>query len=113
MPPPRRSAGFGRKTVTVTQLSQTGAIPSDFPVFPQKCPGAWTHRGISYPKKKRLEAIAWKETEVKNFVSILVASVLVAVVVASAFAGETKAECEKSGKRWDSKTNTCYSANGY
>jgi hypothetical protein len=49
----------------------------------------------------------------KNFVSMLVASVLVTVLVGSAFAGETKAECEKSGKRWDSKTNTCYSANGY
>jgi len=49
----------------------------------------------------------------KTFVSMLVASVLVAILGASAFAGETKAECEKSGKVWDSKTNTCYSANGY
>jgi hypothetical protein len=48
-----------------------------------------------------------------KLVSMMVAAVLITVFGASAFAGETKAECEKSGKVWDSKTNTCYSANGY
>ena len=49
----------------------------------------------------------------KTFFSMLVALLLAGVFGATAFAGETKADCEKSGKRWDSKTNTCYSANGY
>ena len=35
----------------------------------------------------------------KTFVSMLVASVLVTILAASAFAGESKADCEKSGKR--------------
>jgi hypothetical protein len=48
-----------------------------------------------------------------KFVSMIVAAVLITVFGASAFAGETKAECEKAGKVWDSKTKTCYSANGY
>ncbi|HET9572139.1 MAG TPA: hypothetical protein VFP29_00245 [Methyloceanibacter sp.] len=48
-----------------------------------------------------------------KFVSIIVAAALITVFGASAFAGETKAECERAGKVWDSKTNTCYSANGY
>jgi hypothetical protein len=48
-----------------------------------------------------------------KLVSMMVAAVLITVFCAAAFAGETKAECEKSGKVWDSKTNTCYSANGY
>ena len=49
----------------------------------------------------------------KTLVPILVASALITILGASAFAGETKAECEKAGKKWDSKTKTCYSANGY
>ena len=49
-----------------------------------------------------------------KFVSMIVAAVLITVFGASAFAGETKAECERAGKKvWDSKTKTCYSANGY
>ena len=51
--------------------------------------------------------------ELKTLVSVLVAFLLITIFGTSAFSGETKAECEKSGKRWDSKTNTCYSANGY
>jgi hypothetical protein len=49
----------------------------------------------------------------KTLVSVLVAFVLITIFGTSAFSGETKAECEKSGKSWDSKTNTCYSSNGY
>ena len=48
-----------------------------------------------------------------KLVSMIVAGVLMTILGTSAFAGETKAECEKSGQVWDSKTNTCYSANGY
>ena len=53
------------------------------------------------------------DLEMKTLVSVLVAFLLVVVFGTSAFSGETKAECEKSGKSWDSKTNTGYSSNGY
>ena len=38
MPRPRRLAGFGRKSVIVTQLSQTGVISPGFPVVPPEMP---------------------------------------------------------------------------
>jgi hypothetical protein len=51
----------------------------------------------------------------KVFVSMIVALGLTAAFAVSAFAGSTqaKADCERGGQRWDSKTQTCYSANGY
>jgi len=42
-----------------------------------------------------------------KFVSIIVAAVLITVFGASAFAGETKAECEKVGKVWDQHLLLC------
>ena len=52
----------------------------------------------------------------KVLVSMIVALGLTVAFIASAFAADTqqaKVDCEKAGKKWDSKTKTCYSANGY
>jgi hypothetical protein len=52
----------------------------------------------------------------KVLVSMIVALGLTVVFTASVFAADTQqaeADCEKAAKKWDSKTKTCYSANGY
>jgi hypothetical protein len=51
----------------------------------------------------------------KVLVLKIIALGLMVVFTAPALAADrtTKADCEKSGKRWDSKSKTCDSANGY
>ena len=48
-PPPKRLAGFGRKTVICYTTVTVRRYLFGFLQIPLKrCPGAWTHWGISY-----------------------------------------------------------------
>jgi hypothetical protein len=43
----------------------------------------------------------------------LLLSVAFSASALAGYTGQSKADCEKSGNKWDSKAKACYSANGY
>jgi hypothetical protein len=52
----------------------------------------------------------------RSLVLLIVALGITIAFTIPTFAGDeptTKADCEKAGKRWDSESKTCTSANGY